>query len=262
MHCYRFPRAIGQGALQSSAGPTHRIPDESVQTDSAADLESDISRAVRFGWLLTAYLLALLLACSFTANAEAESAPEITPYFERRDADVYLVPVGACSKQTLVLLADYYEHDLGIRMGIAPALPYRDGLYNPQRKQLATEPVIAWMMTKLEDYSTNADSIFIGVTHNDIYIATSSLPFAYEQRIPPHYAFVSSFRTSRKAADDSAEITEVQPNLRKLVTRTIGALRFGKPDSADPRNVMYGPIRGLDDLEAIDESTARSTLIE
>jgi hypothetical protein len=42
----------------------------------------------------------------------------------------------------------------------------------------------------------------------------------------------------------------------------IGALRFKKSESTDPRNVMYGPVRSLDDLEAIDESTARSVLIE
>jgi len=255
-------RAIEQDDPSFRRARPHHITDESVQTDSAADLENDASHAGRSGWLLAACVLAVLLVCSGTASAEPESAPAIPPYFDRRDADVYLVPVGACSKEYLVMLADYYEHDLGIRMGIAPALTYRDGLYNPQRKQLATEPVIAWMMTKFEDYSTNADAVFIGVTHNDIYIATSSRPFAFEQRVPPHYAFISSNRTSQRPVGETARITEVQPSLRKLVTRTIGALHFGKPESTNPRNVMYGPLRSLDDLESIDESTARSLLIE
>jgi len=213
-------RAIEQDDPSFRRARPHHITDESVQTDSAADLENDASHAGRSGWLLAACVLAVLLACSGT------------------------------------------EHDLGIRMGIAPALTYRDGLYNPQRKQLATEPVIAWMMTKFEDYSTNADAVFIGVTHNDIYIATSSRPFAFEQRVPPHYAFISSNRTSQRPVGETARITEVQPSLRKLVTRTIGALHFGKPESTNPRNVMYGPLRSLDDLESIDESTARSLLIE
>jgi len=207
-------------------------------------------------------VITLLLGIPEPVAAEVETPVTAARYFERRDADVYLVPIGACSKDSLVILADYYENDFGIRMGIAPALPYRDGLYDAERKQLASEPVIAWMMTKFEAHSSNANAIFIGVTRNDIYSVTSRAPFIFEQRVPPHFAFVSSHRTAREPAGETSRVAEVHPNLRKLVTKAIGALWFKKSESTDPRNVMYGPVRNLDDLEAIDPSTARSTLTE
>jgi len=247
-------------ALRFRWAPPHRTPDELVQTDSVADIRVDASPARRALWLLAACTISLLLGIPVSADTEPEPPATATRYFERRDADVYLVPVGTCSKESLVLLADHYEGDFGIRMGIAPALPYRDGLYDAARKQLISEAVIAWMMTKFEAHSSNADAIFIGVTRNDIYSVTSRRPFIFEQRVPPHYAFVSSHRTRREPAGQGDETTEVHPNLRKLVTRVIAALRFDKPESANPRNVMYGPVRNIDDLEAIDESTVRSVL--
>jgi hypothetical protein len=257
-----FDLGVQDGASFRWARPRRRSG-ESVQTRSAADLRIDASHAERarpIAWLLAACLAAMPLAAPVAAKPENPGAT--APYFDRGDADVYLVPVGACSKETLVLLADYYENDLGIRMGIAPALPYREGLYNAQRKQLASESVLAWMMTKFETHSTNANAVFIGVTHNDIYSVTSRRPFTFEQRVPPHYALVSSHRTTREPTGDISQITEVQPNLRKLVTKTIGALLLGRSESTDPRNVMYGPVRTLDELEAIDESTTRSALTE
>jgi len=238
-----------------------------VQKPSTREPESRFRPGAR---LLAVGLLVLGLACASSPDGEPDPEAEFAkddiettvPYFDRRDADVYLVPVGAFSQTYLVDLANYYEDDFGVRMGIAPALPYRDGLYNPARKQLVSEPVLAWMMTKLEEYSTNPDSVFIGVTHNDLYIATSSQRFAYLQRIPPNFAVVSSYRTTREPIPPSGETTKVQPGFRKLVTQTIGALHFDAPPSTDPRNVMYGPLRRLDDLEAIDESTAHGSLVE
>jgi hypothetical protein len=225
-----------------------------VRTQSAADPKLDATAPARFALLVAACALALGFAA-----APAAADPE---FFERRDAEVYLVPVGACTKPYLVALAEYYEGEFGIRMGITPALPYRDGIYQADRKQLATEPTLAWLMAKFDEYSTRDDSVFIGVTHNDIYVAMANVPWSFTQRVPPQFALVSSYRTTAAPPSDLKGIREVKPGLRKLVTQAIGELRFQRPTSSNPRDVMYGPLVDLADLEGIDEATARSTLLE
>jgi hypothetical protein len=41
--------------------------------------------------------------------------------------------------------------------------------------------------------------------------------------------------------------------LRKMVTKYIGVMYFGLPQSSDPRSVLYGNILGVPDLDAMGE---------
>jgi predicted Zn-dependent protease len=209
----------------------------------------------------TASFCAACLLLASVAFAGTSDQPEVS-YFDRLDADVYFVPIGTFSREYLIELADYYDEGFGVRMGIAPALSFREGLYNADRKQLATEPVIAWMMAKYETYSTNPNAIFIGLTHNDLYMMNADFNFVFAQRIGENHAVISSRRVSPDAAPKLNGVKEVQPGLRKMVTKTIGLLHFKKPISDDPKSVMYGPVLNIDQLEAIDESTARSALLD
>jgi len=191
----------------------------------------------------------------------ATTAPKTLESFDTRDADVYLVPIGDFAPKYLIDLASYYEGVFPLRIGITPPLPYHPALFDLQRQQLVAQAAIGLIMETYDGYSSNADAIFIGVTHIDMYIQGKSWRFAYAMRIGDHHAVVTSARTTRQPQPRFSEITEVHPGLRKMVTKTIGLLYYEKPLSSNPRSVLYRRVLGLDDLESINESTVYSDIL-
>ena len=199
-------------------------------------------------------LASLALGCATPAARTLES-------FDRRDADVYLVPVGEFAPKYLVDLASYYEDVFGLKIGVTPPLPQVRSLIDADRRQLITQPTIRLIAQTYSGYSSNPRTIYVGVTHIDMYIQGVPWRFAYSQRIGD-FAIVTSSRTTRDPQPRFSEITEVHAGLRKLVTKTIGLLYYEKPPSSNPRSVLYDRVLGLDDLDAIDESTVYTDVLD
>jgi predicted Zn-dependent protease len=205
-----------------------------------------------------AAVVAAIAAFAGCATPAPTPAPPVAPRsldsFERRDADIYLVPIGDFAPKYLTDLASYYEDVFALKVGITPQLPFDADFWNDKRHQLIAENVIGNIISIYHAYSSNPRAIFIGVTHVDMYIEAEDWRFAYAQRIAD-FAVVTSSRTTREPQPNFVEITEVHPGLRKMVTKTVGLLYYKKSMNSNPRSVLYGKVLGLRDLEAIDEST-------
>lgn len=191
----------------------------------------------------------------------ATPAPRTLQSFDRRDADVYLVPVGDFAPKYLVDLASYYEDVFGLTLGVTPPLPTERSIVDLDRKQLITQAAIRLIAETCGGYSSNPRTIYVGVTHIDMYTQGIDWKFTYSQRIGD-FAIVTSSRTTRDPQPPFAEITEVHPGLRKLVTKTIGLLYYKKPKSSNPHSVLYDRVLSLDDLDAIDESTLYPDILD
>ena len=118
-------------------------------------------------------------------------------------------PSAEFAPEYLVGLASYYETELGVRMGITPALPLGREIVNPGRKQLIAQSMIA-LIQRAQD-GQNPDAVYIGLTHYDMYIEGKSWRYAYSYRTVERHAVVSSARTYRGPARRYSERTEVDP---------------------------------------------------
>ena len=137
-----------------------------------------------------------------------------THYYEIKDADVYLAPIGPVRQEYLISLAAYYEDVANIKIGIAPPLPYRGATYDSERNQFIAQNLIILMNTIYKDYSSNPKAIYIGITHSDMYIKNKDWRFAYSLRTGCCYAVLSSARMYRDHSKNFDEITEVHPGMR------------------------------------------------
>ncbi|MFT6266809.1 MAG: putative Zn-dependent protease [Oleiphilaceae bacterium] len=207
--------------------------------------------------------VSLLVLCLFIISCAVLETNEVMDYeklksvkdYEVLDADVYFVPIGPMSDDYLVSLASYYEDFFGLKVGITTPLPYYSWLYDPKRKQFKTNMLMTNIMSAFSGYSRNKKAIYIGVTHADMYSPSRNWKFAYADRRGWSLAVVSSSRTSRHSQPEFADIKEVHPGLRKMVTKTIGLLHYRKSMNSNPESVLYSKVMGLKDLERIDEST-------
>ncbi|MFI5317252.1 MAG: hypothetical protein ACHQ6T_16245 [Myxococcota bacterium] len=203
-------------------------------------------------WLRALVVLAWLAAAC--AAPDSAAPPRTLQSFDRRDADVYLVPVGAFSEKYLVDLASYCENVFGLAVGVTAPLRFEPSIVDAERKQLIAQAAIQLIAKAYASESSNPRTIYVGVTHVDMYIQGGTRSFAYSDRIG-NVAIATSSRTARDPQPSFAEITELQPGLRKLVANAIGLLYYKKAPSSNPHSVLFAPILAREDLDAIDEST-------
>ncbi len=53
---------------------------------------------------------------------------------------------------------------------------------------------------------------------------------------------------------EPSEEATLRKRLRKVVTKDIGLLYYGKPDSDNPRSVLYNNIMGIQELDHVTEN--------
>ena len=202
-------------------------------------------------------ILAMILAIS----ACAFTYPKLDAYEEELSADVYLVPIGLVAPEYLIALADYSENTFGIKMGVTEKLTRIKSLWNRDSRNIESDGLIRQMKYQFWDHSFNENAIYIGITHMDLHTADKSQGFIFSQRSGGNFAVISNYRLQNKEEWNFIDIEEVNPNFRKLVSKTIGLMYFDKPLNSNPKSVLYHNIRSLRDLEYVDEKTTYSDIL-
>jgi hypothetical protein len=80
-----------------------------------------------------------------------------------------------------------------------------------------------------------------------MYIAAETWDYAYGLRLQGHLAVVSTARLGDLLGSDRMR------RLQKMVTKDIGILYFGLPQSDDPGSVLYRNVNGPGDLDRMSE---------
>ena len=96
--------------------------------------------------------------------------------------------------------------------------------------------------------------LLIGLTAVDIYPVSMNWRFAFTWRINDlHTAVVSSARMGLHYNGEPANGTDPETRVRKMVTKDIAILYYGKPQSSNPHSVLYNQIGGIQELDQIGE---------
>ncbi len=156
------------------------------------------------------------------------------------------MPVGDFPREEAEALAAHYDEKFGMAIGILPSLALPRTAYDTARRQVVAERVLDAVAAT---YRQAADprSVVIVLVDRDMYIADSTWRFAYGLRAKGHLAVVST------AHLDDGLLGNKTQRLQKMVTKDIGILYFGLPQSDDPKSVLYKDVLGPMDLDRMSE---------
>ena len=128
------------------------------------------------------------------------------------------------------------------------------GTRDESRQQLRAEQLVASVRDGIPEHTHDPKEILIGFTSEDIYPASQNWRFAFGWRLAgTGTAVVSTARMSLHYAGEPSDPNLSDTRLRKMVTKDIGILYYGLPQSQDPRSVLYNQILGIEELDQVGE---------
>ena len=166
---------------------------------------------------------------------------------------IYLVPIGNVPADEIVDLANHYHEKFGVPTEILPGIKPGDRDVDGMRQQLIAENLLQTLLENYSDIRTVKGDILIGVTSNDIYPKSQDWQFCFGWRNQDQLAAVVSTARMNLHYPGEPEGTSVRQRLRKVVTKDVGMLYYGKPASENPRSVLYNNIGGIQELDQVTE---------
>ncbi len=163
------------------------------------------------------------------------------------------VPIGDFPEDWLDDLVSRYQPTLERRIEVLPPMPIDSSLVDPARRQLVAEKVVMLIMDTYPPAADDPRVAIIGLTTQDMYIQEFSWRFAFAFRVDDRIAVVSSARMDPVFYGEPPDRALLETRFRKMLTKNIGHVYHHRPLSRDPRNVMYGRIMGLEELDYIRE---------
>jgi predicted Zn-dependent protease len=164
---------------------------------------------------------------------------------------IYFVPIGDFPETMTKDLMRHYDQTLQLRIRSLPALSVTDELVDPARKQLIGEEVIRKMKEQWPDLAADPNVRLLGMTADDMFTRSKQWYFAFALRKEGRFALVSKHRMDPTFFKLPPNDTVMVARLRKMLTKQIGLQYYGLPDRREKTSVLFSPILGLDDLDAI-----------
>lgn len=164
---------------------------------------------------------------------------------------VYFVPIGGVPDNLIQKLIDSYSRNLDLRIKVLPALPITAEMLDPTRRQLVGETVIQRMRQRWPQLSEDYSVMLLGVTGGDMYIHLMPWRFAFAYREEGRFAVVSAARMDPTAFGMPRNDDVLAVRMMKVISKQIGIYYYRLPERHENTSVMYSPILGLDDLDAV-----------
>ena len=189
--------------------------------------------------------LVLLLAggCAATKPAPRATGPGI---------DVYLIPLDDFSFDLAADLANSLSQETGlhirptVQMGMANLSPM------PGTTQYADDDILKKALLAVPNLpEIRPSTACIVLTQRDLNTQSRALRFVFASHNSQYrIAVVSSARLVLGAQPGQlADPETVRARIKKMVKRSLGDVYYGYPRSTDLHDLMYSPIRSLDDVD-------------
>jgi len=196
---------------------------------------------------------ALLLSCLICASA-CTARKNYVPLDKRQlrgTGQIYFVPLGDFPTSKAHDLVAYYRDKFSLAVKILHRVPLNSAALDADRQQLIAEEVIALMKNAYPRLAKDPEAILIGLTVEDMYIASYDWQYTFSWRQEEKYAVVSDARMST----DYSKFSEarIKNRLRKMVTKNIGILYYRLPASDNPASVLYNNVGGIRELDRMGE---------
>jgi predicted Zn-dependent protease len=182
------------------------------------------------------------------ASVWTSAAPKI------QGSKIYFVPIGDFPTESLQPLVRYYREKYNLEIVALTGISVDAASRDQSRQQLMAERLASGIRNSVPAAAQDQKAILIGFTSEDIYPASKGWQFAFGWRlVDEDAAVVSTARLSlpSEAATSDADLSATR--LRKIVTKDIGILYYGLPQSPNSNSVLYSQIMGIDELDQVGE---------
>jgi predicted Zn-dependent protease len=169
---------------------------------------------------------------------------------------VYLVALGDFPEDMLRDLAQYYRQKYNLDVQLLPKLPEPEATRHiwMWTKQVQAEPLVVSVRAAFPELAHNPRALLIGLTTADIYPGSVNWRYTFTWRTNAlHTAVVSSARMDLHYAGEPVDGSDRETRVRKMVTKDIALLYYGKSPSNNPHSVLYNQIGGIEDLDKVGE---------
>jgi predicted Zn-dependent protease len=183
-----------------------------------------------------------------TASAPASLAPEI------EGSKLFFVPVGDFPSTQLEPLVQYYRQKYNLEIAVLKSIPVDPATRDQSRQQLMAEKLVASVRDSVPEHTNDSKAILIGFTSEDIYPTSQGWEFAFGWRLgTTRTAVVSTARMNLHYGGEPSDVSALDTRMRKVVTKDIGILYYGLPQSKNPKSVLYNQILGIQELDQVGE---------
>jgi predicted Zn-dependent protease len=138
-------------------------------------------------------------------------------------------------------------------MEVFPAVKLEPWVVDYSRRQLVAEELIKEMKHRYPEIASDRTVILIGITLKDMFISGYPWQFAFSWRESGRFAVVSAGRMDPAFFGKPYDEFLLQLRMKKMVTKNVGLMYFGRFQSSDPKSVLYQSILKIDDLERVGE---------
>jgi predicted Zn-dependent protease len=167
---------------------------------------------------------------------------------------IYFVPIGGFPVEDLQPLVQFYREKYKLEITVLDRIPLEPATLDTSRRQLMAENLAASLRKGVPEPARNPETLLIGFTTEDMYPVSQGWRFAFGWRLgSARAAVVSTARLSLPAVGETSDQVLLATRLRKIVTKDIGVLYFGLPQSENPKSVLYNQIMGIEELDAVGE---------
>lgn len=192
------------------------------------------------------FLVSLTLACALFVFL-ACSSPAPSP------RKVYFLPIGDFPAEATDRLVAHYKDKFDLAIEKLPAIELDPAIIDRGRDQVVAENLITLIRSRHASLESDPNAILIGLTGEDMYIQKYPWKFAFTFRQDERFAVVSTARMDPANFGEPADESLLNTRLRKMVTKNIGILYFGKSQNNNPQSVLYSSVGGCEELDAMGE---------
>ncbi len=160
----------------------------------------------------------------------------------------YLVRLGPSARLSIDDFPAFYRSELGLTVEVLPPLPLDPTAFNQVRGQYIAERLIESVRRAHSRLANDSNAVVIAVTEADMYIQSFDWRYAFNFRMFGRFAVVSAARMFPPPPRADAA-TIFQSRARKMVSKNVAMLVYGRPVNDDPTSLLYANAM---DPEALD----------
>jgi len=172
---------------------------------------------------------------------------------EGRSVDVWLIPMDGMPADHVGYVQERLERETGLTVRATVEAGKSPAMFDPASKQLISERVLGAyrdMPRRLE--ATSSKTVYIVLTTDDLNQDDRKLRFVFMTTAPAQRMAVLSIARMKETFYGAPSVPiRTKARMYKMAKKAVGILYFGYDRSSDRKSVMYSPIMGLDDLDAI-----------
>jgi YD repeat-containing protein len=146
------------------------------------------------------------------------AGPSVNPNSLPKFGQVYLVPLSAKAQQFAEILPAYYKSKLNLDVTLLPLLQAPRDIEDGKRHQLIAESLIDLIRAKYPEQSNDPESVFIGITDEDVYVRDFNWRFTFDLRYQQRFGIISLARLDPAFVEYRPNPRDPSSRLNKLLT--------------------------------------------